>query len=617
MHKQGRSMKLLNSLKRLMPKMGNPNNPNLWPTESYFRSLFQSYRNKTLANVTVTPENAFTLAAYWCAVRAISEDIAKLPVRMFTVDKEGKKKPIYNNALLNVLTKGFNDELDSMTGIQTLVQWLLTWQNAYVEIARNSAGQMQWYLIHPSRVQPHRDNETQRLYYDVESSTELDRSAKKTRVIRMEEDEIMHLKGAIGNGVVGYNLAEVAGQSLGISIAAQNFTSSFFGNNLSIGATLETPRALDADVKEAIRKEWTKKFSGSSKAGDVAILDRDFKFNRIQMASTDAELIKTREFQISEVARWFRIPPHKIMELKGAKFNNVEQQNIEYVTDCLGPWIKRLETQFKFKFHRSDNTIIDIDEKALLRGDQAARTQYYKEMYLMSAITPKQIAFQEGLPHEEASDKYYQQLNIQSVELADESQKLDNEAKTKALEDPEPEPIPEPQPGKEPEENNQPEPPQEEETEQQSNGLAPEACLAYYMPVMSKSIELLIQKESRAHESANKKQGYALTEHLNKFYSKFEQEMSDKLQVHIDYLCGIFGKQSLGNEQTLNMAKSICNMDKSGDWIEDRINQVCDLLVNECLQLSEAPQIGEVMKDDDGKFYMLTVNGYKECNVTI
>ena len=509
------------------------------------------------------------------------------------------------------MTKGFNDETDSMTGIATLMQWLLTYQNAYCEIAKNSAGQMQWFLINPSRVQVHRDQHTGKLYYTVESTTDLDRQQKKTRNIRMEESEILHLKGAIGNGVLGYNMAEVAGQSLGISMAAQNFTSSFFGNNLSIGATLETPRALDADVKQAIRKEWKKEFGGSGNSGGMAILDRDFKFNRIQMASNDAELLKTREFQISEIARWFRIPPHKIMELKGAKFNNVEQQNIEYVTDCLGPWITRLETQLKFKFHRKDNTVIDIDEKGLLRGDQSARTTYYKELYMMSAITPQEIAKIEGLPYEEAPDKYYQQLNIQSVTLTEESQQLDNEAKSKALEEPEePEPV-------EPEEDNEPEPQPEEETEQQANGIAPEAFLAYYQPVLNKSIELLVQKESRAHEAANKKEGYALTEHLNKFYSKFEAEFADKLQLHIDCLCGAFGKETMSREFLMDFVQGVCQLEKSEGWQAERVNQVSELLINNCLNMSEVPRVGEVMKGDDGKHYMLTLNGYKECNVTL
>ena len=608
-------MKLFSSLKRLMPKQGNPNDSRLWPSlSSYFQTLNQQFFNKTRSNITVTGEDAFIISAFWCAVRAISEDIAKLPVKAYTATGDGNKKYISNNKLLTVLTKGFNPEVDSMTGMQTLVQWMLVYGNAYAEIQKNPMGDLRLYLIHPSRVDVRRDPETRELYYLVESTTEMDRQEGKTRVEKYSENEFLHLKGPNGNGILGQSLVVAAGESLGISMAAQNFTGAFFGNNLSIGATLETPRALDPDVKEAIRKEWSKKFGGSSNAGDVAILDRDFKFNRIQMASTDAEMLKTREFQVSEIARWFRIPPHKIMEMKGAKFNNVEQQNIEYVTDCLGPWIARLETQLKFRFHRTDNTYIDIDEKALLRGDQAARVQYYKELYMMSAITPQMIAKIEGLPHEDAPADYYQQLNIQSVSLAEESQQLDNEAKTKALEEPEPiepEPIEE-----EPEEvENEPEPQPEEEAETQSNGIAPEAFLAYYMPVMEKSISLLVQKESRAHEAANKKQGYALKEHLEKFYSKFETEFADKISLHIDCLCGVFGKESPERETLMAVSKEVCQMSKDNNWQEVRASEVCDMIISAILNYDTVPLIGEIVQGDDGEHYIMTNKGPRSIDV--
>lgn len=568
--------------------MGNPNNSNYWPNESYFRSLYQSFVNKTSSKVTVTPENAYLISAYWCAVRAISEDIAKLPVRMYTRNRDGDKKTIYNNPLLNVLTKGFNDETDSMTGIQTLIQWALTFGNGYCEIASNASGQIELYLIHPSRVHIDRDTNTGELYYNVESTTDLDRQSSATRHIRLSENEILHIKG-MGNGVIGYNLAHIAGESLGISLAAQNFTSSFFGNNLSVGSTLETPRALDPDIKKGIRKEWQQEFGGSGKSGSLVILDRDFKFNRIQMASTDAELLKTREFQISEIARWFRIPPHKIMEMKGAKFNNVEQQNIEYVTDCLGPWITRLEKQLKFKFHRHDNTYIDLDEKALLRGDESSRIAFYKELYLMSAITPKHVAKLEGLPYEEASDKYYQQLNIQSVELTEESQDLDNQVKRSTLTDTveseielEPDPV-------------------KDESQQKVQSLSPQAMLSYYQPVMLKTIEALVNKEFRAHNAANKKQGYALTEHLDKFYSKFETEVADKLQVHSNYLTSVFGKNNLTRESILQLARNICQMEKHDTWLEVRPQEVIDILLASCLDMEDAPTIGTVIEGSDGK----------------
>ena len=90
-------MKLFSSLKRLMPKQGNPNDSRLWPSlSSYFQTLNQQFFNKTRSNITVTGEDAFIISAFWCAVRAISEDIAKLPVKAYTATGDGNKKYISN-----------------------------------------------------------------------------------------------------------------------------------------------------------------------------------------------------------------------------------------------------------------------------------------------------------------------------------------------------------------------------------------------------------------------------------------------------------------------------------------------------------------------------------------
>ena len=610
-------------IKRLMPKQGSPSDERLWqPNASFFRSLFQSFNNPTLANINVNPENALAISAYWCGIRAISEDIAKLPVKMYRKNAQDDKEFIFNDALLTVLNLSFNDELDAMTGKQTMIFWLLGFGNAYAEISYNKAKEIELHLIHPTRVQPRRNPETQDIEYCVESTTEADRKIGKKNIVTLQKHEILHLKGAVGNGYVGYSLAEIAAESLGISIAAENFTGSFFGNNLNVGAILETPGKLTPDLKEETRKEWKEQFRGSQSKEALAILPQNFKYQQIQMKSTDAELLKTREFQILEVARWLRIPPHKIMELMGAKFNNVEQQNIEYVTDCLGAWIKRLEVQFKFHFHRKDNVYIDIDEKVLLRGDEAARVAYYDKMMQMGAISPKEIAKAEGWDFTNASEEKYQPLNIQSTQLASENQALKNELLKKQIlladkeltaepqekASPEPEPMPEPEPQ---------EIEEVEQDEMNQKGISPDACLALYMPVMSRGIELLVQKEYRAHESANKKEGYALTEHLNKFYSKFENELTDKLKMHVDYLCGIFGKESLQEDKLKELSVHFCNLEKSGDWVNERVESICQSLLNSCLEMSEAPKLGEILKDDSGKFYTLTLEGYKECHVTV
>jgi phage portal protein BeeE len=160
-------------------RQGNPNDSRYWQGDGFFRTLFQQFINKTNSNIDVSSENAFHIAAYWAAVRAISEDIAKLKVKAYTLTNNGDRKPISNNPLLKALTQGFNDETDSMTGIQTWIQWMLTFGNAYSEISYNSAGDVQFTLIHPSRVTVHRESGGGELYYHVSSQADVDKGLKE------------------------------------------------------------------------------------------------------------------------------------------------------------------------------------------------------------------------------------------------------------------------------------------------------------------------------------------------------------------------------------------------------------------------------------------------------
>lgn len=618
---------------------GDPKNPRYWQSDYFFQRLYQNFLNPTNSNIDITSESAYEVAAYWAAVRAISEDIAKLKVKVYSLDSNGNRKPIMNNPVLKVLTRGFNDETDSMTGIQTMVQWMLTFGNAYAEIQRNSVGDIQLNLIHPSRVTVHRDQNGE-LYYDVVIESDVSRPSKK-KTTRIENIDMLHLKG-MGNGVVGYSIGEIAAQSLGIAVASQNFTGSFFGNNLSIGAALETPRALDPDVKDAIRKDWRKKFGGSKNTGELAILDRDFKFNRIQMASTDAELLNTRKFQVNEIARWFRIPPHKLMDMTQAKFANLEQNDLNYITDTLTPWIVRLEKQLKFKFHRDDEVYIDFDEKTLTRGDTTARTAYYNALYSVSAITPNQIREEEGMKRSDnpALDMYYMQTsNFSPIDTALKSQELDNEAKAGTLGGGEGEEVLTkvkfdnlkskfdaygvavragaltPQTADEDSFRKEAGLPAMSEqvneawkddggvrrpiTLQSKNERDAElekefgedfseeeqSYISAYLPTMLETINLLVKNEYNAHnlhgQTDKFKQKCAdnpveLKQHLDKFYIRHEEKLHDVIEMHLNYLCTVTKKEK---PEVMPLVKEAVNMSKSDNWHENRASEICSMIL--------------------------------------
>ena len=659
---------------------GGNQDPRFWTSSLFNQTLFQRFLNPTTSNINVTSESAYQLASYWLAVRAISEDIAKLPINLFTVSNDGKKTPLFNSPLQKVLTQGFNDETDSMTGLQTLVQWMLTFGNGYAEILRNGLGDIQLQLIHPSRVSVQRNGDGV-LFYEVTTRTELDSGVRRQRSTTISAADMLHLKGP-GNGVVGYSIGEIAANSLGISIAAQDFTGAFFGNNLSIGAALETDRALDADTKASISKEWKKKFGGSKNAGEMAILDRGFKFNRLQMSSTDAELLSTRKFQVEEIARWFRIPPHKLMDMSKSSFNNVEQQDINYSTDTLTPWIRRVEVQLKFKFHRTDNTVIDIDEKALSRGDMKARSAFLKEMFAMGSMSRNEVRRSEGLEEVEGGDAFYIPMNLTPVTEGTKSAELDNDIKAQSLEVVEDIPTGEdPEttqrisklkfesleakvnsygggvraglvtPQKVDEQRMRSEmglPPMspavsaewaseggvrrpitlvsqaQEDIEEAQAGKAKsatpqatqssvteQAAIAAYLPTMKDSFSRLTRKESLSHTAADKKEPQAQLEHLNKFYAKFESELSDCLELHANYLCNILSKEKFTSDKLLFMSQEICQLEK----LDNQADIIVEKILQEVAGMSEAPQLGEIRTGEDKKNYIFTMTGWSEVEV--
>jgi hypothetical protein len=410
----------------------------------------------------------------------------------------------------------------------------------------------------------------------------------------------------------------------------------------------------------------------------MAILDRGFKFNRIQMSSTDAELLSTRKFQVEEIARWFRIPPHKLMDMTQAKFANLEQNDLNYITDTLTPWIYRIETQVKFHFHREDDIYIDIDEKGLARGDMAARSAWWQSMQNMGVVNADTIANFEGLPLPEGGDVYYTSVNLTPVSENIRSRQLDNDKKEQELQpdiDADPEnaesterisklrfeslkskfdsygvavragaitpqtdderrfrkeaglptmspavngawgedggvrrPITLQTPAQEAIEEAQADKATGNSNKQE---LTEQSAISAYLPSMHDSIKRLTRKEKLSHDAAAKKDQVAMKEHLDKFYIKFEQELSDCFQVHADFICNVQSKEKFTEDKLMFMAQEVCNMEK----VENQADKVIEYLLKEVAQLDDAPRLGEIRQDENGMNYIWNMSGWVEVDV--
>ena len=396
------------------------------------------YVSPRQAGVNVTEDTALTYAAVWACVRAISESIAALPWHVYRRTQDGRE-PV-DNTIHWVLNTRPNDDMTAVAWREALLAHALTWGNGYGEILRDGAGRAyQVLLLTPDRVTPKRSEDGE-LYYAVTN----DNGA----VRELSPASIFHLHGLSWDGLVGYSPVRMAARSIGLGIAQDVFGQSFFGNGTTFGGLVEVPSNVSAEQMATMEAYLNGKHQGPDKAFKVRIMSAGMKYQNVGMPMTDAQFLESRRFSVTEIARWYRMPPHKIADLERSTNNNIEHQAIEWVTDTLMPWIKRLEDEANIKMFgmRSQGAMYTkIAVNGLMRGDAASRAQYYRTMTQIGAMTINEVrALEELNGIGPPGDEQLVQLNQTTLEklVADPP-----ESKSSSSEPaPQPEPAPEDSP---------------------------------------------------------------------------------------------------------------------------------------------------------------------------
>lgn len=381
-------------------------NPQLWLVDAMGGGA-------TSAGVKVTPQTAMGLSAYFAAIRAISEDVGKLPLIVYRqLDPRGKDR-LRDHPAYDLLHTAPNDWMSAITFRETLTAWALGWGNGYAEIQRDRGvrGAPKRLLpLHPKCVTV-RQTDKGTIYYEYRYG-----ATQKT----IPAEAMLHLHGLGDDGIQGYSVATIGAESMGLSLAAQTFGAAFFGNGSSMGGVLKHPEVLSEKALQHLRDTWSSLYTGAYNAGKPAILEEGMTWERIGIPPDDAQFLETRQLQVEEIARWFRIPPHKIQHLLRATFSNIESQNIEYVVDTLTPWLVRWEQELKRKlFAEEDDVFAEHVVAGLLRGDHAARGVYYREQFFIGALSQNDIRELENRnPIGPDGDVYYVPSNMTRSEDA-------------------------------------------------------------------------------------------------------------------------------------------------------------------------------------------------------
>ena len=346
------------------------------PTDMTAGSAWHFFMGNSSSGKPVTERSAMQMTAVYACVRILSETIAGLPLHLYHYDKDSTEKATQEN-LYHLLHDEPNPEMTSFIFRETLMTHLLLWGNAYSQIIRNGKGDVvALYPLMADRMTVDRD-EHGRLYYEYQVQTD-DGAKLKEGTVRLTPYDVLHVPGLGFDGLVGYSPIAMAKNAIGLAIATEEFGSKFFANGATPGGVLEHPGLIKDPDK--VRESWNKAFRGSANANKVAVLEEGMKYTPISINPQEAQFLETRKFQINEIARIFRIPPHMIGDLEKSSFSNIEQQSLEFVKYTLDPWVCRWEQAMCRSLLNPDQKkeyTIKFNVDGLLRGDYKSRMEGY------------------------------------------------------------------------------------------------------------------------------------------------------------------------------------------------------------------------------------------------
>lgn len=365
----------------------------------------------TPAGVTVTQDTALTLPAVFAACDVIASTVSMLPIRVRR-DEGTHYTPQPRHPLAKLLNTEPNPEMTAF-GFRELTLWrMLLWGNAPAEIERANDGRpLALWPIHPSRVTPKRSGGE--LYYEVKQAGGYDDPGRSgRRPARLAAVDLFN-PTVRGDGVWGESVISYAKNNLGLGLATEQFGASLFANKSHPGGIIETPARLSAEQRDDVRREW-EKASGPENAHKLRVLTGGSKYVAVGIPPEDAQFLESRKFSVTDVARWFGLPPHKLADLERATFSNIEESNIEFLERLL-PWMLRVEQEAERKLIAARNVgrmFVDHDVDALLRANRAARGDYYAKMRQWGVLSANDVRGREGLAPVDGGDIYLTPANM-------------------------------------------------------------------------------------------------------------------------------------------------------------------------------------------------------------
>ena len=379
-------------------------------------SEFESAVNQTLLADTVSDntkavyvseEGSLAISAVWACVRILSETVGTLPIHLYKRTSNGREKA--KGHPCSLLLQKPNSYLTRFALMHHLMICCTLWGNGYARIYRDKFFRpVRLQLLHPYDIEPILTYDDELFYRDNTG-------------LFIPCYDIIHLKGISTDGYKGKSPIAVHRDNLSLSVSAQRYGEKFFNQGGNMSGVFKYPSTLKPEAYKRLKNDLIAQSTGLHNAHTPLLLEGGMTYERISIPPEDAQFIATRKFQKTEIATIYGVPPHMIADLERATNNNIEHQGMEFVQYCLLPYLVRLEEEFNRKLLREDefeDYYFLFGLNGLLRGDAKTRSEYYKNMNLIGAMSANEIRTLEDMNSYDGGDTYFVQANMQTIENA-------------------------------------------------------------------------------------------------------------------------------------------------------------------------------------------------------
>ncbi|HUT92357.1 MAG TPA: phage portal protein [Thermoguttaceae bacterium] len=364
------------------------------------------------SGINMSTDKALSYAPVLQAITVLAGDVAQLPLDLHKRTDERNKEKDREHPSFRVARRRANPFMSAATFRETMMVYVLLHGNGVAEIEKTTGGTVKglWPLM------PHR---TSREIDDAGNVWYVTRIGKEpgARPVRLRPEKVVHISNFGSDGTWGYSTLELARNSWGLGLAGEKYANRYFKNNGMPSGTIKHPGHLEETAYKRLRRDWKEMHEGLDNAARVAILEEGAEYAPLAFNHKDSQWLESRQFQRTDVASWFNLPPHKVGDLEHATFTNIEEQNRSYLDMSLMRWLVKWQDEYDYKLlsdkeKEADSHFFEFNVDALLRGDIEKRYAAYAIGIQNRIWNPNEVRAKENANTYEGGDEYIVPLNM-------------------------------------------------------------------------------------------------------------------------------------------------------------------------------------------------------------